>query len=204
MTERSVSHGERMAARGGARAKGTDGSDFGHRETVASHYQISSTNKKRLKVCMFFHTLAFLFILAKSSAEILKFFDISLKALIKIDIPFPKPALWEYVWLTSIVFTFAAYLAFRRNNILAMQVYVGSTFVTGICPLVTAIIYHSGDLKVFLAQKIDENVEKFYGIPVVLILSVFVSVTFLVHSLSMMFGMNLIRAWTPKKGKKKA
>lgn len=29
-----------MSARGGARAKGTDGSDFGHRETVASHYQI--------------------------------------------------------------------------------------------------------------------------------------------------------------------
>lgn len=29
-----------MASREGARARGTDGSDFGHRETVASHYQI--------------------------------------------------------------------------------------------------------------------------------------------------------------------
>lgn len=29
-----------MASREGARAGGTDGSDFGHRETVASHYQI--------------------------------------------------------------------------------------------------------------------------------------------------------------------
>lgn len=31
-----------MASRDGTRARGTDGTDFGHREMVASHYQIRS------------------------------------------------------------------------------------------------------------------------------------------------------------------
>ena len=38
-----------MAGRGGPRAAGTDGSDFTHREKVASHYQTSVVLKTRLK-----------------------------------------------------------------------------------------------------------------------------------------------------------
>ena len=38
-----------MAGRGGPRAKGTDGSDYTHREKVASHYQQSVEMKSRLK-----------------------------------------------------------------------------------------------------------------------------------------------------------
>nr|AII98102.1 BLTX780 [Nephila pilipes] len=190
-----------MAARGGTRAKGTDGNDFSHREKVASHYQISSDNKRRLKTSIFFHLLLFVFIVLKLSTEILNYFKISLKNVY--DIALPKPSLWEWIWLSSILFIIPACLALRRNNITPMKIYVGGTFVCGICPLISAIIYHSGDLKVFLTADNTDKIEKFYGIPIVLILCVFVVVTFLVHSLSLMFAINLIRAWTPKKGKKK-
>ncbi|GFQ78589.1 hypothetical protein TNCT_161751 [Trichonephila clavata] len=190
-----------MAARGGARAKGTDGNDFSHREKVASHYQISSDNKRRLKVSIFFHLLLFVFILLKLSTEILNYFQISLKNVYNITLP--KPALWEWLWLSSVLFIIPAYFALRKNYVTPLKIYIGGTFLSGICPLISAILYHSGDLKVFLMAENADKIERFYGIPVVLILSVFVAVTFLVHSLSLMFANNLISAWTPKKGKKK-
>ena len=52
-----------MSARAGPRAQGTDGSDFQHREQVASHYQASAASKlnirKSLVPHMFLTVLAF-------------------------------------------------------------------------------------------------------------------------------------------------
>ena len=52
-----------MAARAGPRAEGTDGSDFQHREKVASHYQQSATTKVKIRKSlvphMFLTVLAF-------------------------------------------------------------------------------------------------------------------------------------------------
>lgn len=42
-----------MAARYGPRASGSDGSDYSHREQVASHYQQSVVLKKKLKWVMY-------------------------------------------------------------------------------------------------------------------------------------------------------
>lgn len=42
-----------MAGREGPRAKGTDGSDYAHREKVASHYQESVELKSRLKLLLY-------------------------------------------------------------------------------------------------------------------------------------------------------
>ncbi|KFM59629.1 Protein jagunal, partial [Stegodyphus mimosarum] len=184
-----------MASKGGARAKGTDGTDYGHRETIASHYQISSTNKRRLKITIVLHMLLLIFVILKLSTEILQFVNISPMKFY--DIKFPKAILWEWVWLSSIIFTLAAFYGLRKNNVIAMKVYSVGIFVCGIIPLVGAIAYHSGDLKVFLlSDNIGTNVEKFRGVPVVLITCIFVSITFLVHSLSIVFAVNLIRAWT--------
>ena len=41
-----------MAGREGPRARGTDGSDFQHREKVASHYQSSVSLKSRLRLVL--------------------------------------------------------------------------------------------------------------------------------------------------------
>ena len=51
-----------MAARAGPRAEGTDGSDFRHREKVASHYQESVAIKGKLRKSLVPHM--FLTILA--------------------------------------------------------------------------------------------------------------------------------------------
>ena len=44
-----------MASRDGPRASGTDGSDFSHRQRVASHYKESVLWKGKLKACLCLH-----------------------------------------------------------------------------------------------------------------------------------------------------
>ena len=44
-----------MASRDGPRAVGTDGSDFTHRQRVASHYKESVQWKSKMKACLCFH-----------------------------------------------------------------------------------------------------------------------------------------------------
>ena len=44
-----------MASRDGPRAAGTDGSDFTHRQRVASHYKESVQWKGKMKACLYFH-----------------------------------------------------------------------------------------------------------------------------------------------------
>jgi len=44
-----------MASRDGPRAVGTDGSDFAHRQRIASHYKESVQWKGKLKACLCFH-----------------------------------------------------------------------------------------------------------------------------------------------------
>ncbi|XP_022107221.1 protein jagunal homolog 1-like [Acanthaster planci] len=42
-----------MASHGGPRAVGSDGSDFTHREQIASRYQASTALKSKLKICAY-------------------------------------------------------------------------------------------------------------------------------------------------------
>ena len=44
-----------MASRDGPRAVGTDGSDFTHRQRIASHYKDSVQWKAKLKACLCLH-----------------------------------------------------------------------------------------------------------------------------------------------------
>jgi hypothetical protein len=46
-----------MSSRTGPRASGTDGSDFSHREKVASHYKDSVKWKSKLKLNLSLHLL---------------------------------------------------------------------------------------------------------------------------------------------------
>ena len=53
-----------MASRAGPRAVGTDGSDFTHREQVATHYQTSAETKPKLRIILKAQTLCAVICLA--------------------------------------------------------------------------------------------------------------------------------------------
>jgi len=190
-----------MAARGGPRASGSDGGDFGHRETVASHYLTSAVNKRRLSTTLLFHSVLTLYEVIKLSSEMLQHFNIQVEHIHSISLP--KSVIWEWVWLSSLLFAIPAHFALKKNNATALKVFVGGIFVCGIIPLLGAIMYLSSDLRTYIELgSSSDTVEKFNGVPVILISCIFIMMAFLTHSLSIVFAMNLVDAWSAKKGKK--
>ncbi|NXY39476.1 JAGN1 protein, partial [Pomatorhinus ruficollis] len=97
-----------MASRGGPRAAGTDGSDFQHRERVASHYQMSVTLKSEIKKLIYTHVVLWLLLLAQMVVGHLKLLPHDQVAM---------PYQWEYPYLLSILPSLLGLLSFPRNNI---------------------------------------------------------------------------------------
>ncbi len=105
-----------MAARVGARAQGTDGSDFTHREQVARHYQTSAVMKPKLRKVLLVQALCAVVCL-------------TVGVLVKYDI-------------ASLV-CFAGYLcgvpmcyfALQRNSVTLINLYGTSCSVLGVFPM---------------------------------------------------------------------
>lgn len=64
-----------MSSRGGPRAAGTDGSDFTHRERVASHYRESVRQKLKVKVCLWIHLFFVTFVVSWYGLAVLRYVD---------------------------------------------------------------------------------------------------------------------------------
>ncbi|KAH0946232.1 hypothetical protein HN011_004385 [Eciton burchellii] len=127
-----------------SQALGTDGSDYSHRQKIATHYQVSATNKSRLKYCIFFHYLLFFVMVAKLSADILDRFDIFILEIEELQIP--QPLWWEYIWCTSLLLSFLALSAIKRNRIKILQKYMISIVLLGHGPLIYGIVYYFKDV----------------------------------------------------------
>ncbi|XP_076655973.1 jagunal isoform X2 [Halictus rubicundus] len=132
-----------------SQALGTDGSDFNHRQKIAIHYQISATNKSRLKYCIFFHYLLFFVMLAKLSADILDHLDIFILEIEELQVP--QPLWWEYIWCSSLMLSFLALSAIKRNRIRTLRQYIIGIILLGYGPLLYAVVYYFKDVWKYLA-----------------------------------------------------
>lgn len=104
-----------MASRTGQRARGTDGSDFSHREKVAGHYQKSASLKKRLRMLLFVQIAGF--IVSLSLGAWLTNYPSLLSAL---GYAIGLPACWR---------------ALSKNNVALVNVYGVSITMLGIFPM---------------------------------------------------------------------
>lgn len=105
-----------MASKGGPRAAGTDGSDFTHREKVASHYQTSVTLKSRLKILLCVQSLLAVLCLAVG-------------LLVRYDYCF---LLCFSGYLVGIPL---AYLSLSRNNVNFINTYGTACSMLGVFPM---------------------------------------------------------------------
>ena len=105
-----------MAGREGPRARGTDGSDFTHREKVASHYQTSVKLKSRLKLVLYVQ--AFLGVLC-----------LAVGLLVHYDYPF---LLCFSGYLVGVPL---AYLSLKRNAVNFINTYGTACSMLGILPM---------------------------------------------------------------------
>uniref|UniRef100_A0A8C1PVT6 Jagunal homolog 1b n=1 Tax=Cyprinus carpio TaxID=7962 RepID=A0A8C1PVT6_CYPCA len=97
-----------MASRSGPRATGTDGSDFQHRERVASHYQMSVALKSEIKKLNIAHAVVWLLVAAQVVVSQLNLVSHKVVA---------SPYQWEYPYLLSIIPTVFSFMALPKNNI---------------------------------------------------------------------------------------
>ena len=146
-----------------SQALGTDGSDFNHRQKIASHYQISATNKSRLKYCIFFHYLLFFVMLAKLSADILDHLDVFILEIEELQVP--QPLWWEYIWCASLMLSFLALSAIKRNKIKTLRQYMIGIILLGYGPLLYAVIYYFKDVWKYLTIGKSDEIHFWQGLP---------------------------------------
>ncbi|KAI6233051.1 hypothetical protein M3Y99_00966300 [Aphelenchoides fujianensis] len=104
-----------MASRGGARAAGTDGTDFSARQRVANQIKLSVQMKFYLKGLFALHFFVLLAMWTKVGSEFARrelgwkspFFD-------KLDLP--SAYSWEYVWCLSFIPIIFGLLSFTHNK----------------------------------------------------------------------------------------
>ena len=88
---------------------GTDGTDYSHRERVASQYSVSATNKARLRFLVVLHLLLGVLHNVRLAPFLLAVFGLSFPALPLLS-SLPPPLSTEYLWLASLPFTFSSFL----------------------------------------------------------------------------------------------
>ncbi|VVC99549.1 protein jagunal [Leptidea sinapis] len=184
-----------MASRGGVMVTGTNGADYQHREKIAAQYQISALNKSRLKYCVFFHHVLFLFMLAKLSADILDKLDIFILEIEELQIP--QPLWWEYIWCLSLPLSFVGLSAIKRNNIAYLRRYIYGIIGMGVLPLIYCVLHYCTDVWSYLAQEEDyeDEIMMWQDYPYGLLWYGFVLLASQVHIFQLYFSYNLLKAW---------
>uniref|UniRef100_A0A2P2I6U9 Protein jagunal-like n=1 Tax=Hirondellea gigas TaxID=1518452 RepID=A0A2P2I6U9_9CRUS len=185
-----------MASRQGPIAPGTDGTDYVHRETVATHYQISVLNKGRLRKCIFVHLLLALLMLTKIMPDILDRLDIFILEVEELEVP--PPMKWEFVWLVGSLSSFLGLSAIRKNKTTRMQVYFGLVNLFSTVPVLLASMVNFSDFWRFCTSDDIDSVAMWQGYPVSGLWYIFLLLAMQVHVFTLLFSWRLILVWKGK------
>ncbi|KPP76312.1 jagunal1-A-like [Scleropages formosus] len=181
-----------MASRAGPRAAGTDGSDFQHRERVASHYQMSVTLKSEIRKLNIVHALIWVLVAAQAT--------VSNFGLVSHDVV-AAPYQWEYPYLLSIIPSFFSFLALPRNNISYLVIAMISAGLFCIAPL----IY--GGMEMFpVAQQLYRHGKAYrfiFGFSAVSVMYLVMVIAVQVHAWQIYYSKKLLDAWFTSTQEKK-
>jgi protein jagunal, putative len=147
------------------------------------------------------HILLFVLMMIKLSDDILDRLDIFILELQGLYIP--KPLAWEWIWSSSILLTFIAKRAMKKNDVALMKLYGVLIFLMSLSPVLYAFGYFFNDFYSFVLTKdIKQVSEKWQKYPLALLWYVFLAISFQVHISQIIFAFILTHAWSVKKGKK--
>ncbi|CAF1595184.1 unnamed protein product [Rotaria magnacalcarata] len=150
-----------MSLPGSQHAVGTDGSDYQHRECIAPHYRASIESKSRLRLLIYSHFLlgflVFVHILT---------YHTSLMSTLNV----PRPHLWQYIWLNSILSSICGLVSINKNRIFLMKIFFRGTVIFGLGTIITTIIINLSELFTFKKLKTNHQLDElepqtFFGFP---------------------------------------
>lgn len=172
-----------MASRAGPRAAGTDGSDFKHREKVASHYQMSASLKSELKKLTVVHLFIWLLVAAQVAVSHLNLVSHDLVAL---------PYQWEYPYLLSLLPSLIGALAMPKNNISYLVISMISAGLFSVAPLIF------GAMEMFpLAQQLYRHGKAYrfiFGFSAVSVMYLIMVIAIQVHAWQIYYSKKLLDA----------
>ncbi|XP_042190571.1 protein jagunal homolog 1-A [Callorhinchus milii] len=181
-----------MASRAGPRATGTDGSDFQHRERVASHYQMSVALKMKIKKLIIAHLVIWTLLVLQVFVSHMKIVSHDLVAL---------PYQWEYPYILSIIPSFFGFISFPRNNISYLVISMISIGLFSIAPL----IY--GSMEMFpVAQQLYRHGKAFrfiFGYSAVAVMYSVLAIAVQLHSWQIYYSKKLLDSWFTSTQEKK-
>lgn len=173
-----------MASREGPRAAGTDGSDFQHRERVASHYQMSVALKAEIRKLNIVHLLIWLLMAAQVIVSQLNLVSHRVVA---------SPYQWEYPYLLSIAPTVFSFLSLPRNNIS----YLVISMMTGGLFCLAPLIY--GCMEMFpVAQQLYRHGKAYrfiFGFSAVSVMYLVIVIAVQVHAWQIYYSKKLLDQW---------
>uniref|UniRef100_A0A915DP58 Protein jagunal n=1 Tax=Ditylenchus dipsaci TaxID=166011 RepID=A0A915DP58_9BILA len=174
-----------MASKSGARPQGTDGSDFQHRQKVATNFKYSVQYKMYMKcllpsICLFFFNL---------------------------DLPAAYP--WERVWCFSFIPILIALASFPKNKANLLSYHYYAQFLFGILPCAIGIGSQLPELVDYMKNTVcvtcssKSSTPTFKGhFPMVILWYIFFLIAFQIHGFAMYFSYNLLASWKPDLKKK--
>ncbi|XP_077369878.1 protein jagunal homolog 1-B [Festucalex cinctus] len=173
-----------MASRAGPRATGTDGSDFEHRERVASHYQMSVALKSEIRKLNIVHLLVWVLMAAQVTVS-----QLSLVCHKTVASPYQ----WEYPYLLSVLPTVFSFMALPRNNISYLVISMIGAGLLSVAPL----IY--GSMEMFpVAQQLYRHGKAYrfiFGFSAVTIMYLVIVVCVQVHGWQIYYSKKLLDQW---------
>jgi len=154
-------------------------------------------NKGRLKWCIFFHYLLSVVMALKLLPELLDKLDIFVLEIEELLVPKPMP--WEWIWMTSVLPTIAAFSACRRSKISHIKIFQYLIVATGLLPIIAGMSYHFSDISELILGNGDGIITSWQGIPIAILWYVFFFTAIQIHGLQFYLANTLILAWQPKK-----
>ena len=117
---------------------------------------------------------------------------------LKLPLPeVPKPLLWQYIWLTSLVPAFAGYISLNKSRVSLMRFYYNGTLVLGLGTVLITMVMDATDLLEYAQTKETKNL--FHNFPIIVVWYAYLFVAIQIHAFSIYFSRILLRAWTTKK-----
>jgi hypothetical protein len=168
-------------------------------QTVVLHKN-SVTSKRRLKYTIIVNVILLLLMIFRLSTSFFVLLNIRPPQFLQL-IRFPRPFLWEYFWLLSVISTSFGIAAIRRNRLLLLHQYLIGQLIFGVLPTVFGIFDLLDDLVRFFNT--HETSKTLFGLPIVVLWSMFLAVSLQVQGFALYFAWNLRQAWKARLDLKK-
>ncbi|KAI6178686.1 Protein jagunal-like protein [Aphelenchoides besseyi] len=184
-----------MASKGGPRAVGTDGTDFGHRQRVANSIKMSVQMKFYLKGLFSLHILVLMSMWAKVGSELARReFGYKSSFFEKLDLPSAYP--WEYVWCLSFIPIIFGFLSFAHNKARLLRIQYYSQYIFGILPCCIGLGGQIPELIDYIFNMENSKTPTFKGaFPMVVLWYIFFLIAFQIHIFALYFSYHLLASW---------